>query len=78
MSVVVRRVTGMTAEEPGIRMGDGRIEWTSPAGYSYIVEPSADMRPPRKPTPPPKPSAPVADVWNLDPETDNPDHPSPF
>ncbi|MEA9997615.1 DUF222 domain-containing protein [Cryobacterium sp. RTS3] len=58
-------------------LGDGRIEWTSPAGYSYIVEPSADMRPPRKPQPEPKPPAPVVDVWNLDPEP-NTDDPTPF
>jgi len=59
-------------------LGDGRIEWTSPAGYSYIVEPSADMRPPRKPQSAPKPPVPVVDVWNLDPEPDNPDEPTPF
>ncbi|MDY7527156.1 MULTISPECIES: HNH endonuclease signature motif containing protein [unclassified Cryobacterium] len=56
-------------------LGDGRIEWTSPAGYSYIVEPSADMRPPRKPKPAPKPPVPIVDVWNLDP---TPDDPTPF
>ncbi|TFB90696.1 HNH endonuclease [Cryobacterium algoricola] len=62
-------------------LGDGRIEWTSPAGYRYIVEPSADMRPPKQRKPAPKPPAPVVDVWNLDPEPDdpdNPDDPSPF
>ncbi|MEB0003274.1 DUF222 domain-containing protein, partial [Cryobacterium sp. RTC2.1] len=62
-------------------LGDGRIEWTSPAGYRYIVEPSADMRPPRKPKPAPKPRVPFVDVWTLDPEPndpDNPDNPSPF
>ncbi|WP_166787383.1 MULTISPECIES: HNH endonuclease signature motif containing protein [unclassified Cryobacterium] len=59
-------------------LGDGRIEWTSPAGYSYIVEPSADMRPPRKPKPEPKPPVPIVDVWNLDPAPDDPDDPTPF
>ncbi|WP_327013501.1 DUF222 domain-containing protein [Cryobacterium sp. GrIS_2_6] len=59
-------------------LGDGRIEWTSPAGYSYIVEPSADMRPPRHPTPVPKPPAPFVDVWTLDPTPEDPDDPTPF
>ncbi|MDY7528326.1 MULTISPECIES: HNH endonuclease signature motif containing protein [unclassified Cryobacterium] len=59
-------------------LGDGRIEWTSPARYNYIVEPSADMRPPRKPKPAPKPPARFVDVWNLDPTPDDPDDPTPF
>ncbi|TFC02281.1 HNH endonuclease [Cryobacterium sp. MDB2-10] len=59
-------------------LGDGRIEWTSPAGYSYIVEPSADMRPPRKPKPAPKPPVPFVDVWNLDPTPEDPDDSTPF
>ncbi|MEB0306288.1 hypothetical protein QN345_13340, partial [Cryobacterium sp. 10I1] len=66
-------------DEPGCcEHGDGRIEWTSPAGYSYIVEPSADMRPPRKPKPAPKPPAPIVDVWNLDPTPEDPEDPTPF
>ncbi|MCI4658577.1 HNH endonuclease signature motif containing protein [Cryobacterium zhongshanensis] len=59
-------------------LGDGRIEWTSPAGYRYIVEPSADMRPPKHPKPAPKPPAPAVDVWNLNPEPDDPEEPTPF
>jgi hypothetical protein len=59
-------------------LGDGRIEWTSPAGYSYIVEPSADMRPPRQPKPAPKPPVPFVDVWNMDPTPEDPDDPNPF
>jgi hypothetical protein len=61
-------------------LGDGRIQWTSPAGYRYIVEPSADMRPPRKPQPVPKLPAPFVDVWNLATtfDRDDPEDPSPF
>ena len=57
-------------------LGDGRIEWTSPAGYTYIVEPAADMRPPRKPKPTPR--APIVDLWNLAPTPDDPGDPTPF
>ncbi|WP_279238351.1 hypothetical protein [Cryobacterium zhongshanensis] len=42
------------------------------------MDPSADMRPPRNPQPAPIPPAPIVDVWNVNPETNDPDNPTPF